>query len=135
MSVHTHPPFDSTWPHPFQRVWLTAIAAQVWQASRHDPRVTLRQIFLLILTPFRSTGLLIWRSRYNFKDDFRHAPGGQDWVSLPGKMATLLDLFGPLQTICPKYSIAISEVFKNSGYNATGCGKTYHPGHPANWDM
>ena len=70
----------------------------------------LRQIFLLILSPFRSAGLLIWRSRYNFKDDFRHAPGGQDWVSLP-------------------------EVFKNSGYNATGCGKTYHPGHPANWDM
>ena len=47
---------------------------------------------------------------YNFQDDFRHAPGGKDWVTLPG-------------------------IFKINGYNATGAGKTYHPGHPKDWDL
>ena len=120
-------PFDSTWPHPFQRVWLTAIAAQVWQASRHDPRVTLRQIFLLILTPFRSTGLLIWRSRYNFKDDFRHAPGGQDWVSLPGKMATLLDLFGPCKRSVPNIASRFQRSSRTAGTTQRDAGRPTTP--------
>jgi arylsulfatase A-like enzyme len=46
---------------------------------------------------------------YNFKDDFRHAPGGELMISLP-------------------------EYFKTHGYNTTGCGKTYHAGKPANFD-
>ena len=36
---------------------------------------------------------------YNFKDDFRHAPGGNGWLPLP-------------------------EYFKTHGYNVTGMGKT-----------
>jgi len=47
---------------------------------------------------------------YNFIDDFRKAPGGDEMVTLP-------------------------EMFKLNGYNVTGCGKTFHPGHPKNWDQ
>ena len=46
---------------------------------------------------------------YNFKDDFRHAPGGQSWVSMP-------------------------QYFKEHGYNSSGAGKTYHSGLPHNFD-
>lgn len=53
---------------------------------------------------------------YNFKDSFRTvparggAPPGNAWVSYP-------------------------EYFKLHGYNTTGCGKTYHSGHPKNFDQ
>eukprot|EP00755_Sulcionema_specki_P040062 Sspe_Gene.113997::Locus_98904_Transcript_1_1_Confidence_1.000_Length_801::g.113997::m.113997/K01136/IDS; iduronate 2-sulfatase len=47
---------------------------------------------------------------YNFKDDFRQAPGGETWASLP-------------------------EIFKINGYNTTGCGKTFHNGHPPKFDQ
>lgn len=47
---------------------------------------------------------------YNFKDDFRHAPGGEKMIALP-------------------------EYFKTHGYNTTGCGKTYHSGKPKNFDQ
>lgn len=54
---------------------------------------------------------------YNFKDSFRGAPAerngghaGTSWQSYP-------------------------EYFKQHGYNTTGCGKTYHAGHPGNFDQ
>lgn len=47
---------------------------------------------------------------YNFKDDFRHAPNGTQWLSFP-------------------------QAFKSAGFNTTGCGKTYHSGHPKNFDQ
>ena len=47
---------------------------------------------------------------YNFKDDFRHAPGGEAMLPLP-------------------------EWFKTHGYNVTGMGKTYHAGKPNNFDQ
>jgi len=46
---------------------------------------------------------------WNFKDSFRSAPGGEDWIALP-------------------------EYFKDHGYNTSGAGKTYHMGHPPNFD-
>ena len=30
--------------------------------------------------------------------------------------------------------ISLPEHFKNNGYTTLGSGKTYHPGHPPNWD-
>ena len=30
--------------------------------------------------------------------------------------------------------ISLPEHFKNTGYTTLGGGKTYHPGHPPNWD-
>ena len=54
---------------------------------------------------------------YNFKDSFRAAPAerngghaGNTWLSYP-------------------------EYFKQHSYNTTGCGKTYHSGHPKNFDQ
>ena len=53
---------------------------------------------------------------WNFKDDFRHAPAddggnaGPAWITFP-------------------------EAFKVNGYNTTGAGKTFHSGHPANFDQ
>jgi arylsulfatase A-like enzyme len=53
---------------------------------------------------------------FNFKDSFRTvpardgAPAGNEWISYP-------------------------EYFKLHGYNTTGCGKTYHSGHPKNFDQ
>ena len=47
---------------------------------------------------------------FNFKDSFRSAPGGGSMVALP-------------------------QYFKQHGYNTTGCGKTYHTGHPPNFDQ
>ena len=47
---------------------------------------------------------------FNFKDSFRTAPGGEAMIAMP-------------------------EYFKTHGYNTTGCGKTYHAGHPHNFDI
>lgn len=46
---------------------------------------------------------------FNFKDSFRGAPNGTSWIAFP-------------------------QYFKDHGYNTTGCGKTYHSGHPPNFD-
>jgi arylsulfatase A-like enzyme len=46
---------------------------------------------------------------YNFIDDFRHAPGGKNWTSMP-------------------------QWFRERGWNTLGAGKIYHKGLPAGWD-
>lgn len=49
---------------------------------------------------------------WTFQGDFRHAraPAGQHWVPHP-------------------------QHYKNNGYLTLGGGKTYHPGHPKNYDQ
>eukprot|EP01043_Picozoa_sp_COSAG02_P008192 COSAG02_NODE_258_length_26815_cov_12.034998_9_plen_429_part_00 len=47
---------------------------------------------------------------WNFQNDFRQAPGGQDWITFP-------------------------QWFKMHGYTTLGSGKTFHPGIPPNWDL
>jgi len=47
---------------------------------------------------------------WNFKDSFRTAPGAENWIAFP-------------------------QYFKVHGYNTTGCGKTYHSGHPPKFDQ
>jgi hypothetical protein len=55
---------------------------------------------------------------YNFKDNFRAVPAGRT----PGAPS------GSAWRTYPEY-------FKINGYNTTGCGKTYHNGHPKNFDQ
>jgi hypothetical protein len=55
---------------------------------------------------------------YNFKDDFRHVPAGRTAGAPPGTAW-----------------LTYPEYFKVHGYNTTGCGKTFHSGHPKNFDQ
>lgn len=46
---------------------------------------------------------------WTFTTNFREVPGGEDWISFP-------------------------QHFKKHSYITLGGGKTFHPGHPPNWD-